>query len=72
VQDVATKLLAKTTERAVEHYRGQVTEAMLGHLASRHVSPGQHQELVRRFWVAVDCEVARRVNGRQRPSGGAA
>ncbi len=71
VQDVATKLLAKTTSRAVEHYRWQVTDAMSVHLRSRRVPAEQHRELIRRFWVAVDCEVARRINGRQRPGGAA-
>lgn len=71
VQDVATKLLSKTTARAVDHYCGQVTEAMLGHLAARGIPAQQHGEQLRRFWVAVDCEVARRLNGRQ-PTGGAA
>lgn len=67
VLDVATKLLAKTTSRAVKHYRSQVTEAMVAHLTSRRIPARQHGELVRRFWVGVDCEVARRVNGRPRP-----
>ena len=71
VRDVATKLLAKTTSRAVEHYRAQVSGAMEGHLRSRRVPAEQHRELIRKFWVAVDCEVARRVNGRQRPGGAA-
>lgn len=72
IRDVATKLMAKTTDRSIEHYRWQVTEALLVNMASRHVPEEQHGEQVRRFWVAVDCEVARRVNGRQRPTGGAA
>jgi len=71
VRDVATKLLSKTTSRAIEHYRAQVSGAMAGHLRSRRVPAERHPELIRRFWVAVDCEVARRVNGRQRPGGAA-
>lgn len=71
VMDVATKLLAKTTSRAVEHYRWQVSDAMSVHLHSRHVPMDQHHDQIRKFWVAVDCEVARRVNGRQRPGGAA-
>ncbi|MGV8830436.1 MAG: DUF6074 family protein [Devosia sp.] len=71
VMDVATKLLAKTTSRAVEHYRWQVADAMSVHLRSRHIPSEQHHEQIRRFWVAVDCEVARRINGRQRPGGAA-
>jgi hypothetical protein len=71
VMDVATKLLAKTTVRAVEHYRFQVSDAMAVHLRSRRVPADQHREQIRRFWVAVDCEVARRLNGRQRPGGAA-
>lgn len=71
VMDVATKLLVKTTSRAVEHYRWQVTDAMSVHLRSRRVPAEHHREQIRRFWVAVDCEVARRLNGRQRPGGAA-
>ena len=71
VMDVASKLQAKTTSRAVEYYRWQVAAAMSAHLRTRHVPANLHRELIRRFWVAVDCEVARRVNGRQRPGGAA-
>jgi hypothetical protein len=71
VADVANKLLTKTTSRAVAHYRNQVTEAMEVHLHSRRVPADQHRQQIARFWVAVDCEVARRINGRQRPGGAA-
>lgn len=71
IRDVATKLMTKTTDRSVEHYQWQVTEGLLANMASKHVPKEQHGEQVRRFWVAVDCEVARRVNGRQRPGGAA-
>lgn len=62
VQSVATKLLARPTPRAVDHYRCQVTEAMEAHLSSRRIPASKHKEQIRRFWVAVDREVARRVN----------
>jgi len=71
VMDVATKLLATKTARHAAHYRDQVTDAMHVHLSSRRVPAEQHREQIRRFWVAVDCEVARRINGRQRPGGAA-
>lgn len=71
IRDVATKLLAKTTERAVDAYRRQVTEALEVHLRSKRVPEDEHAGEIGRFWLAVDCEVARRLHGR-RPSGGAA
>jgi hypothetical protein len=71
VRDVADKLLAKTTPRAVAHYRWQVSNAMSVHLRSRHVPVEQHGAQIRLFWIAVDCEVARRLNGGRRPGGAA-
>jgi hypothetical protein len=32
IREVASKLHEKSTERAVDHYRRQVTEGMIGHL----------------------------------------
>lgn len=65
IRDVAGKLLAKTTERAVEHYRRQVTDALLVNFRSKRVPEERHTEELRRFWLAVDLEVARRLYGRK-------
>lgn len=72
IRDVAAKLVATKTTKHAEHYRHQVSEAMGVHLRSRRVPLERHADLVRRFWTAVDCEVARRLNGRRRGPGGAA
>ncbi len=70
VRDVANKLLTRTTERAVEHYRRQVTSALQVHLQVKRVPAEDHQGEIARFWLAVDCEVARRLyilRGDERP-----
>ena len=69
IRDVAGKLLAKTTDRAVAHYRRQVTDALLVNLRSKRVPEERHADELRRFWLAVDLEVARRLYGKK---GGAA
>lgn len=72
IRDVAAKLMTKTTARAIEHYRHQVTEGLLMNLTSKAVPADQHQEQVARFWVAVECEINRLVYGRRPGNGGAA
>ena len=72
IRDVATKLMAKTTDRSAEHYQRQVTDALLVNMTAKHVpAEGTCVMQVRRFWQAVDCEIARRMNDRQRPGGAA-
>jgi hypothetical protein len=72
VRDVASKLLSKTTDRAVDHYRRQVTEGILANLTSRHIPAQMHDQQIAAFWLAVECEINRQVYGRNPGSGGAA
>lgn len=72
IRDVATKLMAKTTERAIDHYRHQVTEGLLMNLTSKGVPVETHPDQVARFWKAVECEINRQVYGCRPGNGGAA
>lgn len=72
VRDVARKLLSKTTDRAVDHYRRQVTEGIEANLTSRHVPTEMHQQQIDAFWLAVECEINRQIYGRNPGNGGAA
>ena len=60
VKDVVDKLATKTTQRHVESYREQVTEALQRQMTGHGITQeGQARELAM-FWQAVASEMARR------------
>lgn len=71
VRDVATKLLTKSTDRHVESYRNQVSDALINHLDRLGVPEHDQDEALGAFWTAVEIEVARLTYRGQRPGGAA-
>ena len=65
------KLVATRTLRQAEHYRHQVSEALIVHLRSKPVAADSHPGEITAFWRAVDLVAARLLNGRQHGPGGA-
>lgn len=59
IRDVAVKMLDKPTERSAEHYRRQVTEAILTGLDRIGVVEQEKAAHVSEFWKAVENEVGR-------------
>lgn len=72
IRDVAAKLLTKSSDRHVESYRNQVTDALLNHLDRLGVPEAAQDEQVGAFWHAVEMEVARLTYRGRRPGGDAA
>ncbi|RUV69094.1 MAG: hypothetical protein EOR30_24120 [Mesorhizobium sp.] len=59
IRDVATKMLAKSTDRHAESYRDQVTAALLSHLTRIGVPQAQQGKQLTTFWAAVQTEIIR-------------
>lgn len=71
VRDVARKLSEKTTDRHVDYYRSQVSDALYKRLDRWGIPESRQHDQVAAFWRAVDLEVAR-ITYRGRKPGGAA
>ena len=69
IREVAGKLHEKSTDRAVDYYRRQVTEGMIGHLDRLGIPERDQDEELGAFWTAVDLEIARLTYRSQRPGG---
>ncbi|AZO39644.1 MAG: hypothetical protein EOS81_10680 [Mesorhizobium sp.] len=73
IREVATKMLAKSTDRHAESYRDQVTTGLLGHLGRLGISESEQDEQLGAFWAAVQAEIIRQTyQGGQQPGGSAA
>jgi hypothetical protein len=72
IRDVASKMLAKSTDRHAESYRDQVTTGLLGHLTRLGISEREQDEQIGAFWSAVQAEMIRLTYRGQRPGGSAA
>lgn len=72
IRDVASKMLAKSTDRHAESYRDQVTTGLLGHLARLGMPEHERDEQLGAFWTAVDIEIIRLTYRGSRPGGNAA
>ncbi|RWC23230.1 MAG: hypothetical protein E5V21_22020 [Mesorhizobium sp.] len=59
IRDVATKMLAKSTDRHAESYRDQVTAALLCHLSRIGIPQGEQDKQLTTFWSAVQTEIIR-------------
>ncbi|RWC38329.1 DUF6074 family protein [Mesorhizobium sp.] len=59
IRDVATKMMAKSTDRHAESYRDQVTVALLSHLTRIGVPQADQDKQLSTFWAAVQTEVIR-------------
>ncbi|TAX75700.1 hypothetical protein ELI00_05255 [Rhizobium ruizarguesonis] len=59
IRDVASKMLDKTSARAAETYRDQVTIGVLRHLERLGLSESEQDEQLGAFWNAVGDEMAR-------------
>ncbi|MCB1469255.1 MAG: hypothetical protein KDK08_19425 [Rhizobiaceae bacterium] len=59
IREVATKMLDKTTERHAEHYRRQVTDAMMTNFARLRLAEEEQAAQLEAFWSAVNGEMAR-------------
>jgi hypothetical protein len=59
VRDVAGKMVTKTTDRHVEHYQAQVTEALVNRLQRACIPDSVIDEQIGRFWVCVHQEMVR-------------
>lgn len=69
IRTTAERLLAKSTSRASDHYRRQVSEALLANFERLGVAEADAHREVIEFWSAVDREMVRRQFGEH---GGAA
>ncbi|TGS95277.1 hypothetical protein EN814_16380 [Mesorhizobium sp. M2D.F.Ca.ET.171.01.1.1] len=59
IRDVATKMLAKTTDRHAESYRDQVTAALVSQFDRLGVVEHERDRQVTQFWAAVQTEIIR-------------
>jgi hypothetical protein len=71
VSETARKLLAKTTVKHADYYRGQVTDAIVKRLLRLGIPDHLIDEQVGAFWTAVEWEMARLTYRGQRPGGAA-
>lgn len=71
VSETARKLLAKTTDKHADYYRGQVTDALEKRLLRLSIPHHVIDQQVRAFWTAVEWEMARLTYRSQRPGGAA-
>lgn len=71
VTETARKLLAKSTDKHADFYRGQVTEALEKRLLRMGISDHLIDEQIGAFWTAVEWEMARLTYRGQRPGGAA-
>ncbi|NEK36310.1 hypothetical protein GR253_19575 [Rhizobium leguminosarum] len=74
IRDVASKLVAKTTERSADYYFSQVSEALVAQLSKIGIPDHEQDEQIGAFWSAVNQEVARlsyRGTGSHDPRGAA-
>ncbi|MGO8546681.1 DUF6074 family protein [Rhizobium ruizarguesonis] len=63
IREVASKWLAKSTDRHAETYRKQVTEGMVRHLDRLGILEAEQDEQIGAFWDAVDAEITRQYWG---------
>lgn len=70
IRDVAGKMLATKTERQADHYRGQVSEALMHRLRTIGIPDEVIADQLAAFWSRVNAEMLRRSYGEHR--GGAA
>ncbi|QND57879.1 DUF6074 family protein [Mesorhizobium huakuii] len=59
IRDVASKMLAKSTDRHAESYRDQVTTGLVGHLNRLGIPEQERDEQLGQFWSAVQSEIIR-------------
>lgn len=74
IRDVAMKMLDKSTDRHAEHYRNQVTEALVKHLERIGLSEVEVNTELDAFWQKVQEEMIRRTHsaaGSNNPKGAA-
>lgn len=71
VRDVAEKLATKRTDRHIEQYRIQVTDALRGQLIRYGIDADQIERELDRFWQAVTVESTRRRNTERKGPGAA-
>lgn len=68
VKDVVDKIATKTTQRHVESYREQVSEALQRQMTGHGIAHGVQCKELAAFWQAVALEMARRgIAGRKGP-----
>jgi hypothetical protein len=72
VRDVATKMIAKATDRHAVYYREQVNDALRLQLERRGVSADDCARELTAFWEAVRCEILAQVYRRRYPGDDAA
>lgn len=59
VRDVAAKMLARTTERSIRHYRKQVDDGLTAQLERIGLGEAEIDRQLDLFWQAVDQEMHR-------------
>ncbi|MER9761592.1 DUF6074 family protein [Mesorhizobium sp. M0138] len=59
IRDVAAKMLAKSTDRHVESYRGQVTDGIHSSLSRAGIPESDQARQIGAFWHAVQAEIVR-------------
>ncbi|MGN7772172.1 DUF6074 family protein [Phyllobacterium sp. 22552] len=69
VRDVAEKLVEKSSARAADYYRSQVSDALFKHLEKLGLSEDEQDEQVGAFFAAVDVEAERLVYWWNQPGG---
>ncbi|MFK0693084.1 DUF6074 family protein [Mesorhizobium sp. IMUNJ 23033] len=72
IREVASKMLAKSTDRHAESYRDQVTTGLLGHLTRLGIPEPEQDEQIGAFWSAVQAEIFRQTYCGSQPGGSAA
>ena len=71
IREVAARLLDKTSDQASDHYRRQVTDAILLSLRKLSVPEAEHAEQLSAFWRAVNGEMIRLSYARYETGGAA-
>lgn len=70
IRDVAGKMLATRTDRQADHYRGQISDALMFKLRMLGIPDDTIAEQLAAFWSRVNAEMLRRSHGQHQ--GGAA
>lgn len=72
IRSTAEKMLAKSTDRAAESYRDQVTDGLLRQMGKAGISDREQDEHLGAFWSAVQAEIVRLTYRGSQPGGYAA
>ncbi|RWL45283.1 MAG: hypothetical protein EOR60_15165 [Mesorhizobium sp.] len=72
IRDVASKMIAKPTDRAAASYRDQVNEAMIRQMTRAGIDETTQDEQLSAFWSAVQAEIIRIFHRGDSPGGHAA